>query len=97
MTEGLTLSKETLYLFTTIGVLLLTWLIFLTKQMYSNQEKIAINTANDKKVSEELDKIYAKVDQTKNELQGSFDKLERKIDLFMINEITLLKQMITPK
>lgn len=77
-----------------MGGILIPWMIFLTRGFYKNQEAIAINTANDLKNGEELEKIYDKINESKKELQSSFDKLERKIDLFMVNEITLLKQMI---
>lgn len=92
--NDLTIPGWAVITFTAVGGGLIGWLIWLTKTTFANQEKIAVNTANDQKVGEELEKIYTKVNETKSELQNSFDKMERKIDLFMVNEITLLKQMI---
>lgn len=68
-----------------ISVIFLPWLIWLTVETFHNKKDIAVNTSNDEKVSQELDKIYKKLDETRTDFKEWFQKLENKMDSFIIS------------
>lgn len=73
---------------------LITWMALLTVWTFRNREAIAVNSATDQKVSDELDKIYKAVDDNKNSLNHSIEKLETKLDSFLAQEMSFLKSII---
>ena len=83
-----------LFLFSSLGVGLVTWLVWLTRMTARNQRDIAVNTANDQNVAGELLKINNKMDAMKDDLRRSFDKMESRVDGFIASELTLLKEII---
>lgn len=73
-----------------MGVLL-PWLLWLTNKSSKNEQDIAVNTANDKKVSEDFDKLYDLITKSKEEATKQFDKLDRKLDTFIASELSFFK------
>lgn len=77
------------------------WLWSLQKAVNKNEQMIAINTANDQQVGDELKRINRSVNEVKSELKDSFDKsfdkLERRLDTFISQEMTMLKTMVGGK
>ncbi len=76
-----------------LGAVILPWMIWLTKQVNANGKDIAINTANDKHVADELTKIHTAISTSNVESKANFNKLEAKFDMFLNQEMTLLKQV----
>lgn len=66
-----------------LGGGLVGWLVWLTTKTFENQRMIDVNSANDKNVSVEIEKIYKSV-----------ERLEGKLDKFLSNEMDFLKQML---
>lgn len=60
------------------------WLAWLTLRMLSNETKIAVNTANDSKVSEQIQELKEdvndRIDQLKTDMDKQFDKVFSKIE-----------------
>lgn len=75
--------------------ILITWMCLLTKWTFKNKESIAINSATDQKVSDELTKIYKAIDDNQKSFTHSIDKLETKIDNFLAHEMSFLKSFIS--
>lgn len=88
--EDLTIPGWALYLI--IGMI--AWLLFLTRETYANSKSIAINTANDKKVADDLEKIYKAIDDTKESFNKRMDRVDSKLDEFLG---TLIKQVFTTR
>ncbi len=95
--QDLIIPGYALYLLGTLGLGLVYWLVYLTKATYKNQHDISLNTANDRTVADELEKLYKKLDETKNDLQRGFDKMEARVDAFISSELTMLKEIISKK
>lgn len=60
------------------------WLAWLTKETYQNQKAIAVNTNNDEKVWDDLEKIYKAIEANRQEHKEWFQKLETKIDIYIM-------------
>lgn len=74
-----------------MGAVFLPWLIWLTKQVSDNGKEIAINTANDKYVGDELKKIYEAIGNSNASMKESFSRLESRFDTFLSQEMNFLK------
>lgn len=74
-------------------VIFLPWLIYLTLQGNSNAKDIAINTANDHHVSDELKKIYQAIDNQRTDTKERFDKLEGKFDQLLMQENRMFREL----
>jgi hypothetical protein len=72
-------------------------MIWLIRETYNNKQDIAINTANDVKHGEELDKIYKEIESSEKRLQDSFSRLEGMVHKFISDEMRLLKEIIAKK
>jgi len=66
---------------------LIAWLVWLTVQTFRNQQKIAVNTANDMNVQAELMKIHESIRELKKEMN-------ERLDSFLSKEIDLLKDAL---
>lgn len=69
------------------------WAVWITVQIFKSDKAIALNTANDAKIWEELTKIYFAVDNNQKSTNQRFDKMEHKMDLFIAQELSFLKQV----
>lgn len=69
-----------------LGTLLIGWLVWLTIKTNENEKYIAVNTANDKNVAAELEKIYK-----------SIERIDGKLDTIMANELAFFKDQFTKK
>jgi Tfp pilus assembly protein FimT len=67
------------------------WLLWLTLQTRKNEIDIAVNTANDRAISNELLKITSAIEKMEIRFTQSMESLGRRIDLFMKNENDFLK------
>lgn len=76
---------------------ILPWLIWLTKDSYKNKQDIAVNTANDLKHAEDLEKVYRTIQQSEGRLKESFKRLEERVDTLIANEMTILKEIVSKK
>lgn len=72
-----------LWLISMVGTGVIGWLVYLTTQSFKNQKDIEINAANDRAVASELVKI-----------NSAIEKLGLRLDAFLSNEMTLLKEML---
>lgn len=88
--EEVTIPGWALLVFATI---ILPWLVWLTNRVNSNDKDIAINTAADIHVTNELTKIYNAIDNQNQNSKERFDKMEAKFDLFIFQENSYLKQI----
>lgn len=75
---------------------LIPWAVWITRQTYQNDKEIAINTANDEKVGDELQRLYDVIDEVKAGHKDRFDRLENKLDMFLNQEMLFLKQAVKP-
>jgi hypothetical protein len=66
-----------------MGAIFLPWLIWLTKQVNANEKDIAINTATDGHVADELKKIYSAIDEQREDSNKRFDRMENKFDTLL--------------
>lgn len=82
------------FICSSFGAGLIAWLVWLTRMTSRNQRDIAVNTANDQNVANELLKINNKIDDMNDNLRRSFDKMELRVDGFIASELTLLKEII---
>jgi len=73
-----------------IGSLILFWLVWLTKKTSENDKAIAINTAHDTSVGDELKKLDKKIDELKKDIYAWADKIEHKVDSGFQNIYALL-------
>lgn len=80
--------------FGSVGMIMLGWLVWLTKEVYANKETIAINTAHDLQVQRELEKIYKAVDELKESFSADIKSISAKLDTFIAAEINLLKNKL---
>jgi len=103
--EQLVIPGWAVFIMTGLGTILLGWLVWLTLRTMENKSAIELNTAADKTVSLELEKIYEaislqsktsndKFDKMEDTMDSKFDKMDKKIDLFLSEEMALLKQLI---
>lgn len=74
--EDLIIPGWAVMLMSGIGTLILGWLIWLTLKTSENDKAIAINTAHDTSVGNELRKLDKKIDELKTETRGWIEKLE---------------------
>lgn len=74
--------------------LFIPWSVWITVQIFNNEKQIALNTANDQRVNEDLQNIYDLIDESKTNTKDRFDKLELKLDTFLNQEMHLLKQLV---
>lgn len=95
--EALVIPGWAVALMVTLGAGLISWLVWLTHKTNDNQRDIAINTANDKHVGDELDKIYKAIEDQGRASEKLFLKLETKLDLFLNQEISFLKHEVRSK
>lgn len=91
--EALTLPSWITYIMTGALPGVLAWGVWITRQSYKNEKEIAVNTANDQKVRSDLERIYNIMDETKSDNKDRFDRMEGKLDLFLNQEISFLKQI----
>lgn len=82
------------WLLTGLSPFLVTWAVWITRQTHKNDKDIAINTVNDQKVRDDLERIYNIMDETKEDNKSRFDRMENKLDLFLNQELTFLKQVV---
>lgn len=73
---------------------LVIWMAWLTFKTFSNEQAIAINTTNDANVGREFKEIKEGIEKMSTETKQGFDKINNRLDIFMGNEITLLKGLI---
>lgn len=76
-----------MWLLATFGGGFLAWLVWLTIQTFKNREDIRVSITSDKFIVEELDKIYAKIDEVKSEFKESIRGMEDRL----IREITFMR------
>lgn len=76
-----------------IGMMLIAWLIFLTKTIYENKQAIAINSAHDAQVSRELQQIHEAIDNVKTSFTSDLKDLNQKLDMFLNREMNFLKEL----
>lgn len=72
-------------------------MLWLIRETYKNREEIAVNTANDMKHAQELDKIYKEIEQSEKRLQDSFSRLEGMVHKFISDEMHVLKEIVSKK
>lgn len=82
------------WLLTGLSPFIFTWAVWVTRQTHKNDKDIAINTANDQKVRDDLERIYNIMDAAKDDNRSRFDRMENKLDQFLNQELTFLKQYI---
>lgn len=73
---------------------LVMWMTWLTWQTFINRQAIAINTSNDENVGEELKEIKNSIQKGLDDNKESFKELNRRIDVFIGNEVTFLKSKL---
>lgn len=78
--EDLVIPGWAIILMSGIGTLIIGWLIWLTLKTSENDKAIAINTARDNYVGEELKKMDEKIDEIRREFKEWIDKLELQIE-----------------
>lgn len=76
-----------------IGMILIGWLVFLTKAIYENKQSIAINSAHDAQVSRELQQIHDAIDNVKTSFTSDLKDLNQKLDMFLNREMNFLKEL----
>jgi cell division protein FtsB len=74
---------------------IISWLLWLTFNTFRNKQAIAVNDVTNSKVYSELEKIYDSMATGNKELSSRMDKLDDKLDRFMMSELSLLKQHLT--
>lgn len=84
--QDLVIPGSVVVLITAAWIAFIPWLIYLTKGMQDNRRDIDINTANDKNVSGELERIY-----------NSIDRLDKKLDSFLNQEMIFFKNHFNNK
>lgn len=77
-----------------MAMVVIPWLVHLTRMSYKNQEAISINTVNDANVNREFQEIKESIEKMSSESRNSFDKIEKRLDQFIVQEISLLKGLI---
>jgi hypothetical protein len=77
-----------------VGSLLIAWLVWLTLKTFSNEKDISVNKANDATVQKELDKIYKALGSMEVSFKLSFERIDKKFDTFLAQEITFLKDRV---
>lgn len=87
---------------TAFGVVIVPWLIWLTLKTIQNDKDIAINTANDVKVNDELSKLNTQIEARFNKIDERIEKLDEKItqflmqgNLFLSSEVKFLQQLVS--
>ena len=69
-------------------------MLWVIRETYKNKEEIAVNTANDLKHAQELDKIYKEIEASEKRLHASFGRLEGMVTKFIADEMRILKDLI---
>lgn len=93
--ENLIIPSWFVWVIGAIITLFIPWAIWITRASFNNDKAIALNTANSQKVNEDLQNIYDLIDESKTSTKERFDKLEVKLDTFLHQEMTLLKNIIS--
>lgn len=75
------------------GMLALSWLLWLTVEVFKNRQATAINTTNDEARTKEFANIYSAI----NDIKSDVKNLTTKIDQMIMQEMQLLKSRLNPK
>lgn len=92
--EEITIPGWFIWIISAFITLFIPWAIWITTKVFESEKEIALNTANDEKVNEDLQRIYDIIDESNKTTKERFDKIESKIDQFFNQEINLLKQLV---
>jgi hypothetical protein len=76
------------------GVILIPWLVWLTLRVVSNEKDTAVWSASVNGLSTELTKIYDEIKDGDEKTEARFKEMNSKLDLFIHQEITFLKQVV---
>jgi hypothetical protein len=95
--EAVTIPGWFIWAFGGFLSILLFWATWITTQVFKNDKDIALNTQNDQKVNDDIQKIYDLIDESKKDTRERFDKLEFKLDTFLNQEINFFKSLAASK
>lgn len=70
------------------------WMVWLTLQTLSNKQAIAVNNTNDANVGNAIKDINQSIQTLTTDTKQGFEKINGRLDVFMGNEIQLLKGLI---
>jgi tetrahydromethanopterin S-methyltransferase subunit G len=70
------------------------WAAWITNKTQSNSVAIAVNTANDTNVTEELEKIYEEIKTIDKKSEERFKELGQRIDSLFGTELGLMKSIL---
>lgn len=76
------------------GAVLLPWLVWLTLRVTSNEKDSAVRAATLDGLSIELSKISEEIKEGDEKIENRFKEINQKLDLFIHQEMTFLKQVI---
>lgn len=86
--EGVFIEKDMVWLLSSLVSTFTLWLIWLTVQTFKNKQDIRVNITQDIWIREELDKIYERIGEVKNDFQRSITDMETRL----MNAITLTRK-----
>ncbi len=90
--EELIIPGWAVLLIGSFGAAFISWMVWLTLKTLHNESAIALNTAADQHVGVELEKIYQSIDKQTRSTNSRLDKMDNKLDLFLSQELSFLKQ-----
>lgn len=99
--EAVTIPSWFMWIVNAFMLIAVPWAIWITRQAFKNDKDIAVNTANDAKVEQELTKINILITESKNDTNARFDKidnrfqkLDEKLDQFLIQGTIFLSREV---
>lgn len=100
--EAVTVPGWFVYVMSGFFILIFPWGVWITRQIHKNDKDIAINTANDAKVEQELTKIHDLLAASNKDAKDRFDKiddrferLDDKLTQFLMQGNAFLSQEVT--
>ena len=76
------------------GFVFIPWLIWLTLRSITSEKESAVRSAKVDGIPSELEKIYKQIQDGDKRIDDRFSEINRKFDMFIHQEMTLLKQIV---
>lgn len=76
------------------GFVFIPWLVWLTLRQISSEKDGAVRSAKIDGIPLELEKIYRQIEDGDEKIDNRFKELNVRFDMFIHQEMTLLKQLV---
>lgn len=92
--QDLLIPGWAIYVFGTAGGGLLYWMVWLTLRQFKTEKLMALTSADHLHLKEGLEDISKSINETQTKIDDRFNRMDHKIDLFVSQEMSILKQLV---